>query len=699
MTEFVLALRLAVRELRSGLSGFRIFFTCLFLGVASIAAVGSLSDAFLQGLAEQGRVLLGGDIAIELVHRSLTPDERTFVSARGKTSDTAALRAMAYAGQGGTAAGRTLVELKAVDGAYPLYGTAGLSPAIPLSTALGCDKKGVCGSVAEQALLDRLNIGRHDLVRIGDQVFRISAVLTDEPDRLSGGFSLGPHVIISQMALHRTGLVVPGSLISYTTHVKLNPDITAAAFRRAADAHFPDSGWQIRDRDNPTPGTSRFIRQAGMFLTLAALTILAVAGVGAGQSVSAFLDRKRDEIATLKAIGAEGGTIFLIFFLQVMMIAGMASVAGAALGAAIPFLVERSANLPLPIAFKIHLRNLTLAFLFGTLSAAAFSLPALSRTHEMTPASLFRDIVSSARHRSHWLYLAGGLGAGVILICLSVAVSPSPVFSAWFLAGTAGVVALFRLTSEIFRFVLTRLPRPRFVAIRMAIAGLTRPGASAGTVIVALGIGLTLLATVTLLEGTISREVDANLPITAPSFYFVDVQPGQASSFDKTIAGFRSARNYQRTPMIRGRIVALNGVPVARATIAASARWAVNGDRGLTYAASLPADADIVQGQRWSANYRGPPLVSFDAELAEGMGLKVGSSLTLNVLGRELETRIANLRRVDFSSGRQNFIIILSPGLIDQAPHSFLATVSVARDDEERLYRAITDAFPTVTTV
>jgi putative ABC transport system permease protein len=218
-------------------------------------------------------------------------------------------------------------------------------------------------------------------------------------------------------------------------------------------------------------------------------------------------------------------------------------------------------------------------------------------------------------------------------------------------------------------------------------------------VITALGLGLSLLATVTILDRTISALVNGSLPGTAPSFYFVDIQPAEAAAFDRTIARFASARDYRRTPMIRGRIVAVAGVPAARAKVARDARWALDGDRGITYAAIEPKGTVLTAGRWWPATYRGQTLISLDADLARGMGLRIGDSMTLNVLGRDIEGRIANLRDVDFSTGRQNFVLILSPGIIDKAPHSFLATVRVPPRDEEPMYHAVTNRFPSVSVV
>lgn len=700
MNGFMLALRLARRELRGGLKGFRIFFACLMLGVAAIAGVGSLAQAMLTGLAEQGRTLLGGDISVSLVHRTANAEERAFLAHHGRVSETTTLRAMAYAQGNGTEKERTLVELKAADHAYPLYGAVGLTPTRDFHSALAC-KENVCGAVAEQTLLDRLHLQNGGTMRIGSQAFRVAAVLAGEPDRISGGFSLGPHVLISEAALKRTGLVTIGSLITYHYQIALAPDRAMAPFKKAATARFPDGGWQIRDRSDAAPGLRRFIEQVTMFLTLVGLTALAVGGVGAGQAIGALLDRKRAEIATLKALGAEGALIFRIYLSQVMAIALVAVGVGLAAGAALPFLIERlyAANLPTPAQVGIYPGPLLLAAIFGLFSAAAFAVPPLARAREIAPASLFRDIVARAQRRGRLPYLAAAAGCAALVIGLAVFVSPTPLFALWFLAGIAGGLAILRAAAWGLRIVLLRLPRPQRPGLRLALANLTRPGAATAGVVVALGLGLTLLASVSLLDRTISAQVASSLPAQAPSFFFIDIQSDEADAFDKTIASFPAATDYKRAPMIRGRITELNGVAAADAKIEPGARWAVSGDRGITYAAGMPKDTIVTAGKWWAPDYRGPTLISFDDELAEEMHLKLGDTITLNVLGREMTGTIANLRKVDFSNGRQNFILMLSPGIIDHAPHSFLATVRVPDGEEASVYRAITDKFPNVSTV
>ncbi len=706
MPELLLALRFARRELRGGFQGFRIFFLCLLLGSAAISGVESLSDAFLTGLQDQGQALLGGDVSVNLVHRAANTQERAFLDAQGRVSQAISMRAMAYARDNRA---RQLVELKGVDDRWPLFGAPAFTPGQSLRDVIACEDDGVCGAAAEQSLLDRLHVRRGDLIRLGNATFRIMAVLDSEPDRISTGFTFGPQLLVSARGLPSTGLITPESLVDYTYRIALKnagnepaqSRSAIAQFRTRAQTAFPDAGWNIRDRTDAAPGIKRFVEQLTMFLTLVGLVALGVGGVGAGQAILAFLDRKRADIAILKTLGASGGFVFLVFFLQVMMVAVAATVLGAGLGATLPFATVwiYGAKLPVPPTFGLYPVPLLLSLAFGLLSAIAFAVPPLSRARAVPPASLFRDLIEPAKAEGQNFYRAISAAAAIGIAALTLLVAPSPVFAAEFLAGAVAALALLRLLAEGLRRAIAALPRARSPLLRLALTNLVRPGAATGGVITALGLGLTLLATVTLLNATINAQVSGALPARAPSFFFVDIQPGETASFDHTITSFSGASDYKRTPMIRGRITALNGVASENAHVAPDAKWALNGDRGITYAATPPPGTVITEGQWWPANYNGPTLISLDQAVAKGTGLKIGDTMTLNVLGRSFDGRIASLRKVDFTTGGQNFVLVLSPGLIDKAPHAFIATVRVSDAQENAMYMAVTDRFPNISTV
>ncbi len=455
MNSLSLAWKLARRELRGGLKGFRIFFLCLLLGTAAIAGVESLSDAFLTGLRDSGQTFLGGDVAVTLVHRPATRG-RTGVPARyGRLSNNVSMQSMAYALRDGKQAERELVEVKAVNDTWPLFGSPGFTPSQPLADILHCEDDGICGAAAEQTLLDRLHARRGDLLRLGNATLRIIATLDSEPDRISGGFSLGPHILISTRALAGTGLEQPGSLINYTYRLAFTPTAekrgaTIASFKADAAQAFPDADWQIRDRNDAAPGIRRFVEQVSMFLTLVGLTALGVGGVGASEAVSAFLDRKRFDIAILKSLGADGRLVFMIFFLQVMAIALAALLLGAVIGRhrAIPAgLLSMADSLPLPPALGIYPGPLLLAAGFGLLSAIAFSVPPLGKAREIPPASLLRETIAPDRTRLRPVYWLAAGAAGLGIVGLMLVLSPSPLFAGEFLVGAIVLLGLLRLVA------------------------------------------------------------------------------------------------------------------------------------------------------------------------------------------------------------------------------------------------------------
>ena len=699
MSALALAIRFARRELRSGLSGFHIFLAALTLGVAAIAGIGSLGETFLTGLSEQGRTLLGGDVRLQRLYQPATPAEREFMSQFGAITEAAALRSMATNAKEPDK--RTLIELKAVDGAYPLLGTTVLAPAMNLQTALACDAN-VCGAVAEDALLARLGLKFGETIRIGNSDFLLRARIVSEPDRVAGGFALGPHVLVAREGLMRAGLITEGSLISYAYRVAFARDTPPQLFRTSMETAFPKASWEFNDRSNALPQVTRFVEQATMFLTLVGLTALIVSGVGAGQAVEAFLERRRATIATLKALGAEGRLIFLIYLLQIMAVAALGLILGLALGAAMPFAVEYffGAAIPAPAHYAIYPAPLALAAVFGTLAALAFAIPPLARAREIAPAGLFRDLVAPSSRRGRWSYRLASAAMFAIIAGLSVLLSPYKAFSLGFLGGTVAVLMVLRLLAIGLQRGLKRLPRAHSQTLRMALANLTRPGTPTGSIIMALGLGLTLLATVVLMQASLEAQIEDQLPSRAPSFFFVDIQQNQIEAFEKLVSGFPGSADFNATPMLRGRIVKLKGVPVEQVDIATDSRWAVNSDRAVTYTTTKPKNAHVVEGPDWwPADYHGEPLVSFDRNLAHGMGLKLGDHITINLIGRDIDLIIFNLRDIDFRTGGINFVLTVSPGIVSQAPHTFLATVRAAPAQEDAVFAGVSRAFPNVTVV
>ncbi len=692
----MLAFRLARRELRGGVRGLIIVLLCLALGVAVIAAVGTLRAAIDSGLAADGRALLGGDLEIDGGSQPLPDALRDWLRARGaRLSDVVQMRSMLVAASGE----RQLIDLKAVDAAWPLVGAPVLSPAMPVAAALA-QRDGQYGLLAEQIVLDRLGLHPGDTVRLGNAKFRVGAVLLSEPDQVATPALLGPRVLIGAAALPQTGLVVPGSIVRYALRLTAPSPSAAAATAQALRTAFPDTGWRVRDPSNAAPGVTRFIDQTSQFLTLVGLTSLLVGGIGVANGVRAWLDARARTIATLRCLGASARTVFAVCLIQVLALAIVGIVLGLLVGTALPLLgmVFLKNLLPVPPVLGIYPGPLVLAAAYGLMTALSFALWPLGRAARIPGAALFRDALLPERTRPTRLLVTVNGILVVALVGLTVVTATDRHFALYFCGAALATLLLFRLGGAAVSQLARRAPRFAAPWARLGIASLHRPGNATSLLLVSVGLGLSTLASVALIEGNVRRAVLEQLPANAPSFFFVDIQDDQLARFEQIARDSRGVEDVQQVPSLRARIVAVNGVPAERVQATPETRWALSGDRGLTYAATPPFGTHIVAGQWWPAGYEGPPLVSFDAGLAAGWRVAIGDKIRVNVLGRDVDLTVASLRDIAWQSLSLNFAMVASPGLLAHAPHTHIATVRVAAGpDQGALLRAVTDALPNVT--
>ncbi|HXL12410.1 MAG TPA: FtsX-like permease family protein [Bradyrhizobium sp.] len=699
-----LGLRYALRELRGGLRGFYVFIACIALGVMAIAGVGSVAASLGEGMAREGRILLGGDVAFSLIQREAKPDEVAFLRSRGDVSVATTLRAMARAGDGGLA----LVELKAVDGAYPMLGALTLDPKMPV-TDLFAEREGAFGAAADSTLLARLNLRLGDRVSIGSVTFQIRSLVIAEPDKLAGGgLSFGPRFLVGQAALRASQLLQPGSLVRWTYRVKLPDnaadDRAATAFVEDTRNALPQAGWEIRRRDNASPQLERTISRFTQFLTLVGLAALLVGGIGVANAVKSHIDRRHDVIAAFKALGATGREVFTIYLTQVIMLAVIGSAIGLAAGAALPFIIAGIFGklLPLPVVPALHLDALLLSFVYGLLTALAFGLWPLGRVHDVPVAALFREAAASEWHRPRWRYLALMAVVIALLIAVAIGLAYDKRIAAVFVASSILVFALLQGIAAGLMALAKALPRPRITMLRLAIANIYRPGALTPSVVLSLGLGIAVLVTITQIDGNLRRQFLAALPDRAPSFYFIDIPSAEADRFGAFLKATAPQSTIEDVPMLRGHIVAARGVKAEDLKPSPDAEWVLQSDRGLTHTGQIPKGSKIVEGEWWGADYVGPPLVSIEKKIADGLQLKIGDEIVVNVLGRDIPATIGNMRTIDWQSFGINFVLVFSPNAFKGAPHTHVATLTESHPDQAgdaRIVKSVAEAFPMVTSV
>ncbi len=313
-------------------------------------------------------------------------------------------------------------------------------------------------------------------------------------------------------------------------------------------------------------------------------------------------------------------------------------------------------------------------------------------------AALFRDGLIPEDTRPPAAVLAATALLAAALGGLAVWSSADRLFALGFCGAALLTLLVFRVggAALVRAAGAVRLPWP---APRLGLASLRRPGAPTKLMLTSVGLGLCTLATVALIQGNIGRAILEEMPADAPSFYFVDIQPDQLARFDAIVRSTPTVAGLEQVPSLRARVVAVNGIPAEQVRASPDSRWALRGDRGLTYAASAPPGTRLVAGQWWPADYAGPPLVSLDAQIAKGWGIGVGAVIRVNVLGRDVDLRVASLRDVAWRRLGLNFVMVASPGLLAAAPHTHIATVRVGRAEQGALLRRVSDALPNVTGV
>jgi putative ABC transport system permease protein len=689
------ATRIARRELRGGLKGFWVLLACLALGVAAIAGVGMVRSAIEAGLRDQGAVLLGGDAQLEFTYRYATPEERAYLdSIATRVSEIVDFRSMVVAGDT-----RVLTQVKAVDGNYPLLGTVDLQGGGRLIDAFaGID--GVPGAVMDPVLADQVGLAIGDTFKLGEQSFVLMGRLVREPDSATGGFALAPRTLVRAEALAASGLLQPGTLFDSSYRMTLPKGADLAALQTDAEAKFRVSGLRWSDSRRAAPGVERFVDRIGAFLVLVGLAGLAVGGVGVAAAVRAYLEAKISTIATLRTLGAEGGLIFQTYLIQIALLVGLGVVIGLGLGVGVPlaFAGPIEAALPFPAEVAFYPRPVLEASFYGVTSAFLFALWPLARAEQVRAAALYRGGFAGGWPR--WRYVFALVALAGVLVGGAVVLSGTMGLALGAAGGVTGSLLLLALAAWGLRRTTRRMARSRWVrgrvALRLALASIGAPRAETTQVVLALGLGLSVLAAVGQIDSNLRSAIERDLPARAPSFFFVDIQPDQLDGFQAVLAANPAVTKVESAPMLRGIITKINGQD---ARTVAGVHWVLSGDRGVTYADAPPANTTITAGAWWPKDYTGDPQLSFAAEEAEELGLKLGDRLTVNILGRDIVATITSFRVVDFSNAGMGFVMTMNPAAVAGAPHTSIATVYADEGAEAGILRDIAKTYPNITAI
>jgi putative ABC transport system permease protein len=689
------ALRHGVRELRGAGRHFAYLAACVSLGVAALVAVGSLGRSVERTVAASGKAMMGGDVELRSSQPLSPTSEAAIAELAGGGARIARVRELAAMAQ--PAAGRgdrtLLVELKAVGAAYPLYGRLETVPPAPLADLIGGGR-----ALVQEAVLSRLGLAVGDTLRIGEADFRVTGAIASEPDRAVGFFSLGPRILIAESDLPATGLVRLGSRVRYRTLVTVGGGDVEAA-RDALATRLDDAGLRVASYRQAQPGLRRFWDQLTIYLGLTGLVALLVGGIGVSVSVRALLRRRIATIAMLKCLGAPWPRIFVAYLAQTAALGLAGSVAGALLGAALARFLAPALErlLPFPLDWTIAPAAVAHGIAMGVGVTLLCALPPLAEIRRVPPSLLLRHDVEP--RPLGWRGVVTALPVAAGLSALALWQAGSWKVGGLFIGGFAGGLVILYLAARAALAGARRLPRLPCIAWRHAVAALHRPGGHSATVLVTLGLAVMLVVAVALLEGAIRAALSGPSAARAPAFFFIDIQPDQAQDFARLVAE-RTGSAPNLVPVVRARLAAVNGEPLSRDTGRRDEAWYLTREYVLTWAAARPERDVITSGSWWTPEEAArEPLISVEDEIAKSLGVGVGGRLTWDIQGVPITARVTSLRKVDWRTFGANFFVVFSPGALDGAPATFIATAQAAPAEADRLQSAVVAAFPNISAI
>ncbi len=689
MTGLSLAWRALLSDWRAG--ELRILALALLVAVGGVSAVGFFTDRVRLAMESQAGELLAADRVVES-RGELPPEWVEQARSHGlATARIQSFRTVVVVGDD-----LQLVEVKAVGEGYPLRGRLRTAPR-PYAADAPAEAGPAPGNVWLSArLAAQLGIEPGAEVRLGSRLFTYARVLTYEPDRGAELFSIGPRLMMNRADLPSTGLIGPGSLVTYRLLLAGDP-AELARYQRWIEPHL-GRGERLLGGREARPELSSALQRAERFLGLASLVSVLLAGVAAATAAHRYAARRVDGVAVMRCLGARQGFITRLYITQLSLLALVASLAGVlvgylAQGVLAALLSELFTYTLPPPSFRPVLVGLGTGFV----TLGGFALPPMLGLRRVPPMRVLRHEARPVRSTALLVYGAAITALGILMVwqardaTLAAYVFGGALATVAVLAATAAglVVALNPLRARVrgtftYWFGLTNIPR------RAAVSSLQ---------VVAFGLGIMVLLLLALVRGDLLAGWQQSLPADAPNQFLINIQPEQVSAL-KTFIAERSGTAPVFYPMVRGRLIAIDGRPVVPEQYEEPrARRLAQREFNLSYADTLAADNRIVAGRWWGEGIEGgPPQWSVEQGIADTLGIDLGDRLQFSVAGRTIEGRVTNLRSVDWDSFRVNFFVLGTPALLADQPASYITSFHLPPAQRE-LLADLVRAFPNVTVI
>ena len=700
--KFVLAM--TAREMRASWKRLLFFFICLSIGVGSIVAIRSVIQSVRGVFDGEARALITADLIIS----SNQPfDEKSSARITQKLDSVGAtghlsveVATMVRAADPARTATR-MVELRAVEPAFPLYGTLRLTDQTYSYSLL----QGF-GVLVRPELLAQLGLQVGDELLIGTKQFTIRGVIESEPGRRLGAFSLGPRVFVSYEDLRSTGLLTFGSRASYQRLVKV-PDSEFDALVASLRADLAPSFMRVRSYKATEDDIGEDFARAENYLSLVGLVIVILGGIGVSSVTRVFVAQKIKSIAILKCLGGRSRQLLAIYMTQVTALGFAGSAFGVVLAAfaiaSIPSTLAAAATPGLNVNYALTPSAVAQGFGIGLLVATLFSLPPLLEIRDVKPSLLLR--AEGGRRRIDVVQILVIVLVLAGLVALTIWQAGSARIGSVVAIGFAATALVLHLAGVGLIKSIQPLSRSTWFPLRHAVLQLSRPGSQARIVLLAVGLGSFFIVGVRSLQENLIREFTVNLSPDLPDMFLLDVQQDQVDGMTAILRRWQQPGTPEPRllPVLRARVVGVAGREINLENYEdVRGRGSLAREYTITYRPALERNEAVIDGTFWDATASPDGEVSIEESLRDRFRINVGDTVRFDVLGRAVEARVSSIRRVDWSDSRAGgFMFVFRPGVLDRAPHGFISFFRgpSAVADRARLQGEVVSRYPNVSVI
>ncbi|MBU1692254.1 MAG: FtsX-like permease family protein [Gammaproteobacteria bacterium] len=686
MNSFALSLRMLHREWRAG--ELRVLAVALVIAVASVTSVGFFTDRVGRALAQQANMLLGADLALISDHPLDSVFEREALQRGLQTAHTLSFPSMVLHGERAQ-----LAEIKAVSRNYPLRGQLRVSqrPYAPDSASSEIPETGTVWP--DQRLFNQMDVGADTELEVGTSHLAVSAILTREPDRAGVLFNIAPRLLMNIQDIPATGLIQEGSRVSYRLLVAGEVG-TVESFRAWAATRLK-RGERLEGVSDARPEIRAALSRAERFLGLAALTSIVLAAVAVVMATRRFMARHLDNCAVMRCLGAQQRLIFRLYLFQFLLLGMLASLIGCLLGYFGQMVLAHqlgsliSADLPLPSMLPAVQGILT-----GMVTLLGFSLPFLQQLKHVPALRVLRREIGPPGRFGLFGFALGLAGISGLVLWQAGDVR----LGGYALAGLFSAILVAALLALLLIRALSGMRRQAAASWRYGLANIARRAGGSVVQVSAFSLGMLMLLLLTVVRGDLMQSWQSTLPADAPNRFVINIQPDQV----KLLREFFHARHLPPPPlypMVRGRLLAVNGKPVATVEYPDQrAQRLLEREFNLSWSDLLPDENQLVAGKWWPQSGHVSAQLSVEEGIAQTLGIKLGDELSYSVGGTNFGARVANLRKVNWDSFRVNFFVIASPGVLEKFPASYITSFHLP-EAQGGLLDEMVKAFPNLTVI